>query len=248
MRVLITITIILGFLGAAFAQQSTPSVGVKDADETITPPKSTQGDKFRSSAERRWQHTKGQYLSKSADPEKIVSEKKPNDPFRNIDLKTSQWISFIVLSALIIGALVLWWFNRTGGGLFRAEAKEDRFTDAVLKEVVGGKADNDIALDDLSYEKLKAINNPKQGLRLLLLHGLKRAAGENNIPLRRSLTTRDIFYRVPEGWRNRAELSNIMAHAEPVLFGGRDLDQQNYLKLLEASKPLFAKSGMRRFA
>ena len=83
---------------------------------------------------------------------------------------------------------------------------------------------------------------------MLLLHGLKRAAGENNIPLRRSLTTRDIFFRVPENWQNRAELSNIVAHAEPVLFGGRDLDQQNYLSLLEASKPLFGKSGRGRLA
>lgn len=247
MKVLLILMIVLGFLSPAFAQQHTPSVGIEEAGKTISPPQSTKGEKFRSSAERRWQRTKGQYLSKSADSKKVVTETKSNDPFRNLDLKTSQWISFAVLSALIIGALVLWWFNRTGGGLFRAESKEDRFAESVLKEVVGGEASDDIALDDLSYEKLKSITDPKQGLRLLLLHALKRAAGENNIPLRRSLTTRDIFFRVPEGWQNRAELSNIVAHAEPVLFGGRDLDQQNYLNLLETSKPLFAKSGMGRF-
>ena len=250
MRVVATILLAFIWASSAVAQQIVPPAEIENTGKTITPPKSVEGEKFKASAERRWQRTKGQYLSKKADPEKKVEDSNTDNgnSLRNLDVKTAQWIAFVVLGALIAGALVAWWFNRTGGGLFRQEAKEDRFADAVLKEVVGADTREEISLDGLSFEKLKSIEDPKQGLRLLLLHGLKKAAGENNIPLRRSLTTRDIFYRVPEAWQNRNELSNIVAHAEPVLFGGRELDQQKYLNLLEASKPLFAKSGFGRFA
>jgi len=248
MRVFITIVVLFASVGFAFAQQFTPPAEVKNLGERITPPKSANGEKFKASADRRWQRTQGIYLSKDVDSEKNVPEEKIDNSSPNIDAETAQWIAFIILVIFIIGGAVLWWFNRTGGGLFRSEANEDRFTDAILREVVGGAEDEALSIDDLSYEKLTSMGDTKQGLRLLLLHGLKRAAGENNIPLRRSLTTRDIFSRVPDAWQNRPELATIVAHAEPVLFGGRTLDQQNYLSLLEISKPLFAKSSSRRLA
>lgn len=248
MRLCVTFVLVFALLGTAFAQNITPSADIENTRQSVFPPKSKQGEKFKTSADRRWQRTQGEYLSKDADPEKKVEETDLNNEnsLGDLDENTARWIATIILSSLILGVALAWWFNRTGGGLFRPEAKEDRFADAVLKEAVGGDAAEDISLDDLSFSKLKSIGDPKQGLRLLLLHGLKRAAGENNIPLRRSLTTRDIFYRVPESWKNRKELSNIVSYAEPVLFGGRNLDQQNYLELLEASKPLFVKTGFGR--
>ena len=250
MRLFLALVLIVGVLSSALAQTPPSPVDGENKGLSITPPKSEQGEKFKASADRRWQRTKGEYLSKNADPEKKVddADTSSTNPLRDLDVNTARWIAFIVLGCLIAGILLSWWFNRTGGGLFRQEAKEDRFADSVLREAVGADTQVDVSLDDLSFEKLRAIGDPKQGLRLLLLHGLKRASGENNIPLRRSFTTRDIFHRVPENWKNRKELSNIVAHAEPVLFGGRDLDQQNYLSLLEASKPLFAKTGFGRTA
>lgn len=241
----LVLTALMSFVASqAYAQTADSASQNSSLGKAFDPPVSDQGEAFKSTARQRWQRVDAQYLSKEADPGKFVAQRKTEAEPWDWTSNSTRTISTIVLVILI--GLLVWAFarNRMEGGLFRGATQEDRFSDEILREAVG--ADGDAVLSaDISLDHLLAFEDYKQGLRLLLLQALKRAAGDNDIALRRSLTTRDILNRVPQTWNHRPLLAQLVTFAEPVLFGGKQIDRQNYEATLQFAQPILQNKSIR---
>ncbi|MEM9733565.1 MAG: hypothetical protein AAF903_08785 [Pseudomonadota bacterium] len=136
------------------------------------------------------------------------------------------------LLALVAAALiyVLWrsgvitrLLERTQGK--RARVDENEMPDALQAGLEGV---------NLSYEQLLALEDRERGLRVALTRALLAAAQRDNLRLRRSFTARDILARLkPNGG-----LASLVEGSEPVLYGGRGLEEQAYRNLLSGVAPL----------
>ena len=208
-------------LGAVAQQSSEP--------ETIT------GADFRAHARSRWQRTDVIVLGPN---DELTTEKRAPTKKRSwtISRQTSQSISIVILIALGIGAAFVAINNRMGGGLFRRNrenvsiAHEDQTTLAGLDDVASAT----FRIDDLSR-----ITDPIKALHTLLANVLVRAAGENNIALRRSLTARDIVANLSPDWPHSERLRQLVYDAEPFLFGGHPLQKSRLTQMTDLARPLF---------
>ncbi|WP_182085939.1 DUF4129 domain-containing protein [Aureimonas sp. ME7] len=86
--------------------------------------------------------------------------------------------------------------------------------------------------------RLRAESDPRVGLRLLLKRFLALAAEENEIVLRRSLTTRELMRSLPGSWRHRADLEQLAGRVELTVFGGREMSPKSYQECLDLAAPL----------
>ncbi len=241
---LITLT---GASASSRAQENKQASEV-GAQQTYQPAQSPVGEEFKSYAGARWQRTKAQYLSKDADPGARISASsnpKTGKPIR-LSRDSQRLIAFAVLALLVVSLVWWWWHNRLGGGLFARRASEDKFREEVLQSMVAGGDGDELSGGDLSADRLKSLADRRAGLRLLLLAALRRAAGDNDIVLKRSLTTRDVLARTPVRWPYRDVFERIVAIAEPVLFGGRDVAAADYLDLVDQSADLLPQPGRGR--
>lgn len=94
------------------------------------------------------------------------------------------------------------------------------------------------AIDQDLLARLRAEDDPRVGLRLLLGRFLALAAEENEIVLRRSLTTRELMRSLPGSWRHRADLEQLAGRVELTVFGGRDMSRQSYQHCLDLAAPV----------
>ncbi|WP_157944536.1 DUF4129 domain-containing protein [Mangrovicella endophytica] len=86
--------------------------------------------------------------------------------------------------------------------------------------------------------RLRAEPDPRVGVRILLKRFLALAARENDIVLRRSLTTRELMRLLPGGWRHRSDLEQLASRVELTVFGGREMSRQAYQECLDLAAPL----------
>ena len=93
-------------------------------------------------------------------------------------------------------------------------------------------------IDQDLLARLRGEDDPRVGLRLLLKRFLALAAEENEIALRRSLTTRELMRSLPGGWRHRADLEQLAGRVELTVFGGRDMSRQSYQECLDLAAPV----------
>lgn len=230
----------LVFFPNAFAQQERKG-GI------IDPPVTENGKAYFDYAQSRWQRTQAQYLTEDADPELGPVSEKPK-----VELSApsgtrggiSQLIATLFLVLFFLGILFFWWNNRTGGGLFNTKPADGRVGGAV-DDAVNPMLEAD-AQGQISLNSLMEISNPREGIRVLMVQALARAARQNDIVLRRSLTTRDILRRVPVKWQHRAILRDLVSRAELVLFGGRDISIEEYRAAVEFAAPLLEKKRFSR--
>ncbi len=209
------------------------------------PPKTESGKVFTKSAKRNWQQTDAKYLH-GDQPLKASnkwwferSSKNSDKPVsREISQKTATFFLFLLAGFL----LFMIWYYSTGGKWFARFKKNDRFTNSNSDPNNNGAALLEAAAGEgMSFQDLAKINDPREGLHALLVQSLVRAAKQNNIALRRSLTTRDVLRRVPSSWNQRSVLQTLVTHAELVLFGGRAITSQDYANALQLARPIFAK-------
>ena len=197
--------------------------------EIYEPPRSAAGEAYRAAAKRRGIAVDARTLSADASLDLR--------PPRRVDLSTSEGtlrvIAWVVLFGLVAFLVIALAGQRLGQHFRREEgAVRPRTTRVELADL--GEAD--ISATRLS--DILAMDDPREALRLLLAMGLARAADANDIALRRSLTSRDVFARVPRTWRSRETLGEIVRRAELVLFGGRPFDRADLVPLVERARPM----------
>ena len=201
----------------------------------------TRVSEFESVAKSRWQRTDAEVLGPN-DPLdlKRKNPKNQNEKF-GIDGSTPRIIAGLILLILIGAGAYVWFNNRSDSGLFRNKPRDIVIAASGDPDSLGldTVADSNFSLDSIRHAK-----DRHEALHLLLVNGLANAARQNNIPLRRSLTARDVVARLPNNWQYRSIVQELVARTEPVLFGGREIDARQFDVLLETVKPLFRKKGM----
>lgn len=231
MRTLFVRSLLLSLLAGTVGAQE------KETDRSFMRPTSESGSEFSQKARSRWQRTSAEYLKPDADPNLA----KPNTPtdWRKFEPSRSETrITAGIILAILIGALLLfWWNNRLGGSLFSRQKAEGRIADPDDEGAVLLQAQSE---GDISLSALAKITNPRDGIRALMVQALVRAAQQNDIALRRSLTTRDVLRRVPNTWQHRPALQDLVSRAELILFGGREISDEDYADALTRYRPLIS--------
>ena len=150
------------------------------------------------------------------------------------------WVALLA----VLGGLLYMLLQARYGDLFAGSGTDRKAPPRTVELADVGTAD----ISGLSIDALARMDDPREALRLLLIHALSRAAHANSIALRRSFTARDVLTRVPRTWRLRDLLEAIVRRGEVVLFGGRPFTRDDLATVLEASQPMFAptSSGGRR--
>ena len=143
------------------------------------------------------------------------------------------WVALIA----VLGGLVYMLVQARYGDLFASSQAGKKAAPRTVELADIGTAD----ISGLSPESLARMEDPREALRLLLIHALSRAADANSIALRRSFTARDVLARVPGTWGLRNLLEAIVRRGELVLFGGRSFTRDDLATVLQASQPMFAR-------
>jgi hypothetical protein len=94
--------------------------------------------------------------------------------------------------------------------------------------------------DDAYLAGLAAMPDRRLALILLVARALDQAAAANGLRLGRSQTARDVLRVLPRRWPHLDALRRLVAEAEIVRFGGRELPEERWRACLEQARPLFA--------
>jgi hypothetical protein len=141
-------------------------------------------------------------------------------------------IFFGVLLALILGFAV--WHGRGISASFGA-ARDPRRAGAPADEAPAPTRDLPA---DAFLESLRAMPDRRRALILLVARALDRAAAANGLRLGRAQTARDVLRAVPRAWPHFETLRRLVAQAEIVHFGGRELAEEQWRACLERARPL----------
>ncbi|MEL6503101.1 MAG: hypothetical protein AAFO61_06755 [Pseudomonadota bacterium] len=160
-------------------------------------------------------------------------EAKKNTPFKMPSwwFDTRKIIAYGLL-ALVAAALiyVLWRSGIIPQLLQRARGRRAQADESEMPEALQAGLEG----SNLSYEQLLGLEDRERGLRVALTRALLAAAQRDNLRLRRSFTARDILARLkPNG-----ALASLVEGSEPVLYGGRCVEEQAYRNLLSGVAPL----------
>jgi len=196
------------------------------------------GENFRSTIKKQRQRTDVVILSKD---DALDFEKKAAKKFEvpNVGLNTNQIVAILILA--IAGAVLVWALYQSGFGRGVIGRRKDETPselpvsnspEITIAETVG-----------FSLDGLAELGETKDALRLLVSNTMARAAKQNDLTLRRSLTTRDILRSVPHQWKHKTALQQIAAYSEPVLFGGHALTKEELLALIALARPIFNKKN-----
>ena len=94
--------------------------------------------------------------------------------------------------------------------------------------------------DDRSFlDRIAAMADRREALILLVSRALERSAEMNAMTLGRAQTGRDVIRTLPQDWRHRETLRDLVRQAEVVHFGGRDISEDRWQDCLSAARPLF---------
>ena len=144
------------------------------------------------------------------------------------------------VAAGLVLALVLAFAAWYGRGLpvsFGAGVRDRlrRGADALAADAPAGDPD-----PEALFARLAAMPDRRRALILLAARALERAAEANGLRLGRSQTARDVLGVLPRRWPHGEALRRLVAEAEIVHFGGRDLAEARWRDCLAAARPLFA--------
>ncbi|AJY45605.1 DUF4129 domain-containing protein [Martelella endophytica] len=98
------------------------------------------------------------------------------------------------------------------------------------------------AIDHDLIERLRSEPDHREGLRAVLQRFLALAAQENSIPVKRSLTTREIMQRLPGSFTQREQLETLAMEVERVVFGGHSIDPEQYQHCLDLAAPFLRRA------
>ena len=246
MRIVLALLLLLAWPGLAVAQTGEPAAGTEPETkgEVFDVPR---GESAKAYLERVGSRvsTDARYLSADAPIDLVVTPLPDGEPEANATRGQGTGgnpLAWIVM-ALVLGALGFALYQARFGDLFAsAEPAKPKPRKVELADM--GSAD----LSGLSPDALARMDDPREALRLLLIHALVVAADANGIALRRSFTARDVLARVPGSWGSRKLLEAIVRRGELVLFGGRPFGRDDLATVLEAAAPLFAPDRSRRGA
>lgn len=94
------------------------------------------------------------------------------------------------------------------------------------------------ASSDQSLNQLALMKDRREAVIRLLQQCLLHAADKSGTRLTRSDTERTVFARLPVDLPNRQALEHLLGEAELVHYGGRDVDDEQFARLLSTGRAL----------
>lgn len=145
------------------------------------------------------------------------------------------WAMLAVVGGLAL-ALFLWLRFGGGGLLARMPAPDRRPAQAPSAWNMAG-TDDQLSGDAL-LTHIAAMPDRRAAMVRLLRHCLLHAAGATETRLARSDTERRALARLPEGFRLRPVLADLLARTELAHYGGRDVAEADFAASLSAARAL----------
>jgi hypothetical protein len=141
-------------------------------------------------------------------------------------------IFFGVLLALILGFAI--WYGRGISASFGV-ARDPRQAGVPAGETPAPSRDLPA---EAFLESVRAMPDRRRAQILLVARALERAATANGLRLGRAQTARDVLRAVPRAWPHFETLRRLVAQAEIVHFGGRELAEDQWRACLDGAQAL----------
>jgi hypothetical protein len=200
-------------------------------DRPLDPPRGPSGAAYLEAVEGKGLQTGITYSS----GEKEVPELPDRPENGDFDIgKSAGWalIAFLVLALAVLAFRSRNTFaelaGSNGGRAFSAAPRPE--------QPAPSEIDHDL------IERLRGEPDHREGLRTVLQRFLALAAEENSIPVKRSLTTREIMQRLPGGFAQRDALETLALEVERVVFGGHPIDPAQYQHCLDLAAPFLRRT------
>lgn len=167
----------------------------------------------------------------NATPER---ERDPVDIGRRQVSFTANVIAIAVLLAVIFA------FMRYGGQ-FSVSLRGDEDATRGAGAARGQTGDSAALPSDL--DAIAQITDRRLALVTLAQSALMRAITQQGLFLQKSWTARDALRRLPREMAHRDTLNDLVAAGERVLFGGRDVPEDDFQSYLTRIRPLFTQAA-----
>lgn len=220
-------------LGAVLILSALPAGAQTGAVAPLVAPRTATGEAYLAAVSGKGLQVPVVYLPPGAPLDAAVSapveERDVSGGISSL-VKTIAW----GVIALLVGGLVfaLWRGRRNLRDLAGPKQRDfARRPEAPAEAMPGAALDQDL------IARLQDEADPREGLRRILQRFLALAAKDNALPLKRSLTTRELMHRLPGSWAHRDALEVLARRTELVVFGGREISREAYEECLDLARP-----------
>ena len=200
------------------------------------PPDTEISADYLQSVENRDLQARIGYLHPGSDLDADLSDNEGEGPRDVSDPVRFGAVALLVGLILILG---IYAWSRRGGLLDRAGP---RIAPRVRTDEVHEAAPEDRDIDTDFIAQLRSEADPRTGLRKILQRFIALAAKDNEIVLKRSLTTRELIGKLPGSWHHRSALETVAREVELVVFGGRSISREDYEECLDLAAPFLKRT------
>lgn len=203
---------------------------------TVDPPRGDSGTAYDRSVRGRAQ-TEATYATEVHGGRLTVDSRAPRRPVPQFSPPAlgGNWAMLAVVGGLAL-ALFLWLRFGGGGLLARTPAPDRAAVQAPDAWNLTGAEDR--LSGDALLAHIAAMSDRRAAMVRLLRHCLLHAAGATETRLARSDTERRALARLPEGFRLRPLLADLLARAELAHYGGREVAEADFAASLTAARAL----------
>lgn len=161
----------------------------------------------------------------------------PAESERSYELRGEGSVPALAIIALLLAGLALWMRFGGSGALLAAAPKSGRARQAAPESWALSEADQ-MADPRSLLEQIAAMPDRRAALVRLLHHCLLFAGDDSDTRFARADTERDAFRRLPQGWRFRQPLGDLLRATELAHYGGRAVDEGAFAEALETGRLL----------
>ncbi|MEL7255580.1 MAG: DUF4129 domain-containing protein [Pseudomonadota bacterium] len=200
----------------------------------------TSGEAYLKALRLRGVDTDVAYYDPTRPPPAFETNATPDKERDPVDIGTRQ-VSFtanVIAVAVLLGVIYL--FMRYGGQ-FSVSLRGDE--DATRGTSAGRVTGQDGAPLPSDLDAIARISDRRLALVTLAQSALMRAITQQGLFLQKSWTARDALRRLPRDMAHRDTLSDLIAAGERVLFGGRDVPEDDFQAYLTRIRPLFTQAA-----
>ena len=176
------------------------------------------------------------YFDPTRPPPAFETNAKPERERDPVDIGQRQ-VSFTAnVIAIAVLLAVIFVFMRYGGQFsVSLRGQEDATRGAGTARTTGGE----LSALPSDLDAIARITDRRLALVTLAQSALLRAITQQGLFLQKSWTARDALRRLPREMAHRDTLSDLVAAGERVLFGGRDVPEDDFQTYLDRIRPLF---------
>ncbi|MEN3793704.1 DUF4129 domain-containing protein [Fulvimarina sp. MAC3] len=215
--------------------------GPQTASEALAPydpPPTETSTRYLDAVENRGLQARIQYLHPDSELDADLSRFDSEDDTSGNSSEAARYTAIAVLIAILLFLGFFVW-TRRGSFLDRAGPRPQT---RVSPDRQDAPSHDDPDIDRDFIARLRSETDPRVGLRKVLQRFLALAASDNEIVLKRSLTTRELLERLPGSWHHRSALQTLAQRVELVVFGGRAISREDYEECLDLAAPFLKRT------